>query len=111
MNMIEFEKIIDDLKEVKQRPMMLVTPLTPENASIFLAGMQRGVLLSQNLMTFSDFVHAYQFAIRNRKLEPTSLNPYRQLREKGMSEEDIIQEMIELEMEMYRMLKKWESEK
>ena len=109
--MIELEKIIEDLEQMKLYPQMFINPVTPEILAHYFAGMQRGVLLSQSVMTFSDFVHAYQFAIRNRKLEPTSLNPYRQLREKGMSEEDIIQEMIELEMEMYRMLKKWESEK
>lgn len=109
--MLEIEKIIDDLKKMKQRPMMLVTPLTPENASVFLAGMHRGVLLSQNVMTFGDFVHAYQFAIRIRGLEPTSLHPYRQLREKGMSEEEVVQEMLEIEIEMWRVLEKWENEK
>ena len=109
--MIELEKIIEDLEQMKLYPQMFIHPTTPENLATYFHGFERGVLFSQNLMTFSDFIHAYQFAIRNRKLKPTSLNPYRQLREKGMSEEDIIQEMIELEMEMFRMLKKWENEK
>lgn len=78
---------------------------------IYFHGLERGVLLSQSLMTFSDFVAAFQFAVRNRKLKPTSGCISLQLREKEMSEEDIIQEMIELEMEKFRMLKKWESEK
>lgn len=96
---------------MKRYPQMLINPVTPEILAIYFHGLQRGVLLSQSKMPFPDFVAAFQFAVRNRKLEPTSLNPYRQLREKGMSEEDIIQEMIELEMEIFRILKKWEKDK
>lgn len=109
--MIETRKIIEDLEAIRHNPRMFVDPVSPELLSVYLAGFQRGVFLSQSEKTFSDFVDAHRFAMRSKGLKRTAAFPYRELREKGFDEDRIILEMIELEIEMWRILARFSGRK
>lgn len=109
--MIDVKKIIADLETMKRVPNMFINPVTPEILACYLIGLQRGVFLSQNEMTFHDFVEAHKFAVHSRGLKNAAMHSYHELRKKGVSEDDIIQEMLEIEIEMWRTLEKWEMEK
>lgn len=102
--MIEINQIIIDLEAIKRNPKMFIEPVTPEILFCYLTGFKRGIFLSQRELTFHDFVEAHRFAVQVRGLSFSAAPSYFGLREKGITEDEIIQEMIEIEIEKYRIL-------
>lgn len=106
--MIEFNQIIDDLETMKERPNWFINPVTPEILFCYLMGLQRGVFLSQKQIEFHDFVEAHRLATHDYGLKSATMPAYREMRVNGISEGDIIQSMLEIEIRMWQILQQLE---
>lgn len=100
--MIEVNRIIDDLNEMKRRINLYIYPINVESLRNFLNGLERCFLLSFDKselhLRFSELINARSETIHNRGWKVLSISPDYEMREKGMPEEEIIQELIEIEI-------------
>ncbi|MBX7173442.1 MAG: hypothetical protein K1X72_20910 [Pyrinomonadaceae bacterium] len=100
--MIEVNRIIDYLDLMKQRPKMCIYPFNTDSLRNFLYGLERCFLLSfdesELHLRFSELINARSETIHNRGWKVLSVSPDYEMREKGMPEEEIIQELIEIEI-------------
>lgn len=89
---------------------MHIQPVTPEVLKCYLSGMERGVMLSVESSTFNDFVSAGRAARKIRGWAEQPIHLIHQMRAKEMTEEAIIQELLEIEIQIYKILEHWENE-
>jgi hypothetical protein len=104
--MIEIKRIISDLQEIKKKPNMYIQPVSSDMLVCFLNGLERGVLLSDRSLTFHEIAQARQEANQVRGWKNIPRNASHEMREKNICDKDIIQELIEIEIEMWRILEK-----
>lgn len=108
--MIEASRIIDDLHIAKEKTALYIYPINTDSLFNFLYGLERCFLISfdesEIRSRFRELVDAGQEAIRKRGWKPLSVKPVLEMRDKGLSEEEIIKEFIEIEIEKWRI---WES--
>jgi hypothetical protein len=87
-----------------ESPRLYFYPFTPETLKIYLVGLNRGILISNELLDFSDIIHARRDVIVIRGWGENSLAWLKNMRSKGMSEEEIINEFINIEIDTWRII-------
>jgi hypothetical protein len=107
--MIKIDRIISDLQDIKKHPNMYIRPVTPEVLECYLIGLERGVMLSVESSTFNDFVSAGRAARKIRGWQEQPIHLIHQMRAKEMTEDAIIQELLEIEIQIYKILEHWEN--
>ena len=109
------ERLVEVLNELKRRPNGYVYPVNTDNLRAYLSGLNRGFLVALNSSEpkekWYQLVDARRDATRNRGWKVLSISADYEMREKGIPEEDIIQEMIEIEIETWNIWEKWQEEK
>jgi hypothetical protein len=105
--MIEIDRIISDLEEIKKRPNMYIQPVLSDMLVCFLNGLERGVLLSEKSLTFHEIAQARQEANQIRGWKNIPRNASHEMRERNICEIDIIKELVEIEIEMWKLLQEW----
>lgn len=95
--------IIEDLKTIKSRPYAFINPVTPEMLKCFISGLVRGYLLT-NFITYEDYRHASKQSIFSRGWKIKSTSPYHEMQEKNMPENEIIEELLDIEIETWKIL-------
>ncbi len=109
--MTHFERIISELETMKHRLNMFIQPQTPEILQCYLNGLGRGVMLSFTSLIFDDYVNARRASNKQRGWKLRSKSPLYEMREKGISEDEIVQELLEIEIQMWKILEYWEKER
>lgn len=109
--MIEPEAVILELANLKKHPNMYINPVNPEILFSFFSGLQRGILLAESELTFHELVEARRLTMRSMGFVLTAAAPFRELREKGFADDEIISRMIDIEMESWRLLAQWIAER
>lgn len=95
--------IIEDLKIIKNRPSFFVYPTIPEMMECFLSGVVRGYLMT-NRLTYEDYRYAKKQAIFSHGWRIRSTSPYREMQDKNIPEETIIQELLDIEIKTWEIL-------
>lgn len=108
--MINLERIINELEDIRAQPMLHVQPVSPEALFSHLLSVARGVWLCCNYLNRNDFVSARRHANQLRGWEDRSTSPYAEMREKKIAEPEILDEMISIEVEMWKILDQWQNE-
>lgn len=98
------QKIIDELENIKLRTWGYIQPVSPEMLVCYLSGLQNGIVLSSELLTFHDCVEAFKKSTVFRGWDSRASHPFHEMREKGVPEDEIISEILELELQKWKLL-------
>jgi hypothetical protein len=93
MGMVDFQHLLDVLKNARQRKEMYFQPVTVEAAENFLGGFSVACLAC-GVITHGDLEHAQ----KTPGWKENSMGPLAEMRERSLTEEQIIDELIELEI-------------
>jgi hypothetical protein len=105
--MIDITRIIDDLEQLKKYPNMYLQPVNAETLVSFLIGLERGVFLLSESVMFNDFADARREVNKNKGWESRGVSVYSEMRLKNIPEKDIIQEIITIDIEKWKLLQEW----
>jgi hypothetical protein len=108
--MLNIDRLVNDLESLRAHPHLHIQPVTPEVMFSHLRSVARGVMLATDSLTRSDFVNARRQANRNCGWEDRATGPHVEMREKGMSDEEILEEQVKVEIKMWRILDAWQRE-
>ncbi len=104
--MEKVEDILNLLKTIKRKGIKYYCFIPTSNGLIdYLSGFSKGCLLLNKTISSDDFIAARFEAISALGWKVTSANPVREMQEKSMSDEKIIQELLDIEIETWRLLK------
>lgn len=95
--------IITDLQRIKERVRSYISPATPEMLACYLSGLKRGYMLGRDI-SFDDYLRANEEATKSRGWEFRAISVSMEMREKGISEEEIIREQLNVEIDTWRIL-------
>lgn len=93
-------KAAEYLEKVKIRPDMFVQPLNLQTLQSFLNGFSLGYLLAKRNLEFSDKIAAWKYVVKQRGWKVNALGVEREMREKGKSEKEILEETLQIEIEV-----------
>jgi hypothetical protein len=97
-------KAAEYLEGVKKRPQMFVHPLNVENLRSYLNGFNNGYLLSKDNLQFADKIAVWKYFVKLRGWQVGSCNIEREMQEVGRIEEEILNEMLQVEIEVWKHL-------
>lgn len=92
------------LTEVTKRVHLFIEPVTAEILECFLQGFVRGVLVGSLSIDDVMYRRTQESVARSRGWEHTAAHLYRQMRARGLPEEQIIRERLAIEVETWRRL-------
>ncbi|MBX7053425.1 MAG: hypothetical protein K1X36_00585 [Pyrinomonadaceae bacterium] len=98
------ERIVGDLQILKKRTNLFLQPVTPENLQTYFNGLTRGLMLAFPILDFDKYVDVYRKVRRDHGFEDTARAVFKEMREKDLSEESIVGTMIEIEMEVWKLV-------
>ena len=107
--MVKIERIFVELENIRKQPILHIHPVTLEALFNHLQSLARGVMLVANTLTWDDFVSARQTANEVQGWQNRATGPYVEMREKGMSDKEIIEKMLDVEIVMWRILGQWQN--
>ena len=96
-------KAAECLEKVKVRPEMFVFPFNLQTLSCFLSGFTLGYLAKTDL-EFSDKIPVWKYVVEKRGWKVNSLGIEKEMREKGKSEKEILEETLQIEIEVWKIL-------
>jgi hypothetical protein len=99
-------KYIKELEQMLESPRLYVHPFIPEMVETYLQGLNRGILISNELLNFNDIIHARRDATIIRGWSGNALGPLNEMRKKRVSEDEIINEFINIEIDTWRLIEK-----
>lgn len=105
-----FDRVIDELEKLSRAPHRYLHPVIPEELETYVAGLLRGVVLSSPGLVLHDLVDAHQSAARSRGIKRASVPIYIELRDRGISDAEVIQEMVAFTIETLRALQQMRPE-
>ena len=105
-NFIAFQKVIDQIENIKSRPQCFVGSKDDiAGMDNLLWGLKIGIrLLIHDKWCYSKFNEIAQK--HGYEMGSSLSNMYQQMRERGMSGEEIMKQRLQLEIEMYQELQK-----
>src|SRR5687768_10001889 len=109
--MLDTTSLIEDLERLRAAPNLYVQPVTPEAVFRHLFSVAHGVMLTTDTLDSDDFINARRNAHRVRGWEDRATGPHREMLEKGMTDEEIIDELVDVERQMWDILTKWQESK
>jgi|GEM_PF-2147195 len=89
------------LDEVRQRLQMFIDPVTPEMLKCFLDGFWAGCLATNDKLDVYDRIRFSMQVISERGWEVCSTSVAKEMRERGIDEEAIIEEMLQIEIDIW----------
>src|SRR5688572_33193243 len=98
--MLNVQRVVDEIESVRKSPHLHVQPVTPETLYRHFMSLSRGVMLSTDTLSPGDFINARREANRFCGWESCATSPAVEMREKGMSDEQIIIDLIDIEIRM-----------
>jgi len=101
---IDVKPIIEDLEWIRRSPGQHIQPVTPEELFRHLRSLARGYMLATHRLSFDGLIDAQTRANRNRGWRARSIGAYVEMREKGLSENEIIDELLNIDVEMWRII-------
>lgn len=104
--MINVSGIVSYLEEVKKYPGLHIQPVTPETLMIYFYGLNKGITFAADRFDFNASSNETRSLIISRGWKGGSKPLYSEMREKGMNDEEIIQELLSIEIEMWRIIEK-----
>ncbi len=91
-------RLIAILESAHERKQMYFNPVEPKMAEHWLSGLQRGCSLAG-----LDWSPEHRLpALERRGLEPSSFWETKQLEQRGLGPEEIVNELLAIEIEMWR---------
>lgn len=100
------ESILNFLKNIKRKGIKFYCFTPTSNGLIdYLSGFSKGCLLVNKTISYDDFIAARFDAISALGLKVTSANPVREMQERNISDEKIIQELLNIEIKTWLLLK------
>ena len=88
---------------------MFVFPFNLQNLESFLNSFTLGYLLAESDLEFSDKIAAWKYVVKKRGWKINSLGIEKEMREKGESEKEILEETLQIEIEVWKILESVES--
>ncbi|MCC7308426.1 MAG: hypothetical protein IT173_12740 [Acidobacteria bacterium] len=98
------------MEQIRKNPKLHVQPVHPDNLYRHLASMARGAMLSTDTLTSGDFVNARREANRICGWQSRACGPHLEMKDKGVPEEKIIENLLDIEVKMWEILAQWEKE-
>ena len=102
-------KAAEYLEKVIVRPEMWASPLNLQTLESFLNGFASGYFLAKSNLQFSDKIDAWKYVVKSRGWKVNSLGIEKEMRAKGKSEREIIDETLRIEIEVWKLLESVES--
>ena len=109
-NRLYIERLINDLEKLRSNPKLYLQPVTPEALFSHLSSLALGVMLTTDVLQPGDFINARREANRISGWQSRATGPHVEMREKGMTDEQIIDEQVNVEIRMWRILEEWQVE-
>lgn len=97
-------KAAEYLEEVEKRIESFLYPLNVENLRSYLNGFRNGYILSKDNLRFGDTIPIWKYVVESRGWKVNSFGIEREMREMGKSEEEIFNEILQIEIEVWRYL-------
>lgn len=110
VNRLNLKAIVSYFEDLSGRPHLFIHPVSAEAFRSHSMSLMRGVELSVDTLVARDFVNARQHASTLNGWQNNAFGPIMEIREKGYSEEEILQELIRIEIKMWQILAQWEKE-
>lgn len=92
------------IEGVGKRLNLCINPVTIENLKSFIDGFNLGYILAENRVQFHDKIYAWKQAVALRGWKVNALGPQKEMQEKGMSEKEIIDELVQIEIQLWKFL-------
>jgi hypothetical protein len=100
----KISKVIVMLEAMRKRPLMYIGVRDVQAAECFLAGLGMGYHIFSG-GDLPDFEEVKKRVISERGWEVTNTPPSKEMRERGMDDEVIVDEVIAMEIEVWRRMK------
>lgn len=97
-------KAAEYLEKVAARPQMFVSPFDFQTLKSFLDGFTLGYLLAKGDLEFSDKIPVWKYVVEKRGWKVNSLGIEKEMREKGNSEKEILEETLQIEIDVWKIL-------
>jgi hypothetical protein len=102
---LNLDNIIIDLQSTKAHPALYFQPVSAEVLQNYLNGLYRGLALGTEEIPLIDQSKEFRLISRQRGLCDDAGSPFRDLPEQGFNEEQIIQIMLDVEIERWKIIK------
>jgi hypothetical protein len=95
---------IDTLNGIIDRIDSFISPVTPNNLKLFFDGFKQGNISAREDLDFSDYINAWCEAVKLCGWKVNSISIEKEMREKELSDNEIIQELLKIELETWKIL-------
>lgn len=96
--------VTDFLCEVQKRAHVFIQPVNPEMLDCFLAGLVKGILLENPSVNDTAYRRSRETAMVSKGWTYSAAPPFLEMRNKGLSDEEIVREQMAIEIETWRLL-------
>src|SRR5437868_5405661 len=97
-------KASEYLEHVSKKLNLYINPVTQQNLKSFTDGFTLGYVLADGRLDYHDVVNAWQQVVAARRWEVNALGPHKEMEERGMSEKEIINELLQIEIQVWKLL-------
>ena len=101
--------VFEILSNIKRRPFGYIFQVTPETLKVFLDGFKLGYFASNQEVNSNYYVDYWIETVESRGWRPNNVDFTKQMYEKGMTDIEIMNELMSIEIEIWLMLEQGES--
>ena len=104
LDLVRLDRVLEILRSVRERPKMYFGAIDVELASTFLAGLKIGASVMAGVPFDADYKPRRK-AWESRGLEYSARAPGQELQERGLSPDEIVAQLMDVEIEVWSSLR------